>query len=33
MKLYFNPISSYSQKTLMAFYEKGVSFEPVVVDL
>ncbi len=33
MKLYYNPVSSYSQKTLMAFYEKGVSFEPNVVDL
>lgn len=33
MKLYFNPVSSYSQKTLMAFYEKDVPFEPVAVNL
>lgn len=31
--LYFNPISSYSQKVLIAFYEKGIPFEPQVVDL
>jgi glutathione S-transferase len=33
MKLYFNPVSSYSQKALMAFYEKDVPFEPVLVNL
>lgn len=33
MKLYYNPVSSYSQKTLMAFYEKNVQFEAVIVDL
>jgi glutathione S-transferase len=33
MKLYYNPVSSYSQKTLMALHEKGVTFEPSVVDL
>jgi len=33
MKLYFHPVSSYSQKTVMAFYEKGASFDPVVVTL
>jgi glutathione S-transferase len=33
MKLFFNPVSSYSQKALMAFYEKNVTFEPVVVNL
>lgn len=33
MKLYYNPISSYSQKALIAFYEKGVEFEPNVVQL
>lgn len=33
MKLYYNPISTYSQKTLMAFYEKGVDFTPEVVNL
>lgn len=33
MKLYYHPISTYSQKTLMAFQEKGVSFTPEIVDL
>jgi glutathione S-transferase len=33
MKLYYNPRSSYSQKTLMAFHEKGVSFTPEIVNL
>lgn len=33
MKLYYNPLSTYSQKTLIAFYEKGVAFEPEVVSL
>ncbi len=33
MKLYYHPISSYSQKTLMAFFEKGVAFEPLLVNL
>jgi glutathione S-transferase len=33
MKLYYNPVSSYSMKTLMAFFEKDVPFEPVVVNL
>lgn len=33
MKLYFNPISSYSQKVLLAFYEKGIEFEPNIVSL
>jgi len=33
MKLYYHPLSSYSQKTLMAFYEKGCAFEPVLVNL
>lgn len=32
MKLYFSPVSAYSQKVRVAFYEKGVPFEPVVVD-
>lgn len=31
MKLYFLPVSSYSQKVLIAFYEKGVAFTPEVV--
>jgi glutathione S-transferase len=33
MKLYYHPLSSYSQKTLMAFHEKGCAFEPVIVNL
>jgi glutathione S-transferase len=33
MKLYYHPLSSYSQKTLMAFYEKHLAFEPVIVSL
>ncbi|WP_138380640.1 glutathione S-transferase family protein [Luteithermobacter gelatinilyticus] len=33
MKLYYNPISSYCQKVLIAFYEKGLSFDPQTVDL
>lgn len=33
MKLYFHPISSYSQKVLVAFHEKGFPFEPEIVDL
>lgn len=33
MKLYYNPVSSYSQKALMAFYEKNVEFTPMVVNL
>ncbi len=33
MKLYYNPISTYSQKVLLAFYEKGIEFEPSIVSL
>jgi glutathione S-transferase len=33
MKLYFHPVSAYSQKTLTAFYEKKVTFEPHIVNL
>lgn len=33
MKLYFHPVSAYSQKVLVAFYEKGIAFEPAFVDL
>jgi glutathione S-transferase len=33
MKLYYHPVSSYSQKVLMAFHEKGVRFTPEVVQL
>ena len=33
MKLYFHPLSTYSQKTVIAFHEKGVPFEPQIVNL
>jgi len=33
MKLYYNPLSTFSQKALMAFYEKDVPFEREVVSL
>lgn len=33
MKLYYNPLSTYSQKVLMALYEKNVPFEPSIVSL
>jgi len=33
MKLYYNPLSTYSQKALIAFYEKGIKFEPQIVNL
>lgn len=33
MKLYFHPLSTYSQKTLFALYEKNLSFTPEIVDL
>ncbi len=31
MKLYYNPLSTFSQKALIALYEKGVDFEREVV--
>ena len=33
MKLYYHPISSFSQKALIGFHEKGVTFEPQLVNL
>lgn len=33
MRLHFHPLSTYSQKVLIAFHEKGVPFEPAIVDL
>jgi glutathione S-transferase len=33
MKLYYHPLSTYSQKVLIALYEKGIEFEPVLVNL
>lgn len=33
MKLYYAPASSYSQRVLIAMYEKGVNFTPISVNL
>ena len=33
MKLYYFPLSTYSQKALMALHEKKIPFEPEIVDL
>ena len=33
LKLYFHPLASFCHKALIAFYENGIPFEPVVVDL
>ena len=33
MKLYYNPLSTYAQKAMIAFNEKGVGYEPNLVDL
>lgn len=33
MKLYYNPVSSYSQKVVLAFYEKEVQFTPEIVNI
>lgn len=33
MKLYYHPISTYSQKALIALYEKELDFEPEIVSL
>lgn len=33
MKLYYHPLSSFCHKALIAFYERDVPFEPVVVNL
>ena len=33
MKLYYHPLSTYSQKALIAFHEKGVDFEAEIVNL
>jgi glutathione S-transferase len=32
MKLYFHPLSSFCHKVLIAFYENGTAFDPVVVN-
>ncbi|HEY1631175.1 MAG TPA: glutathione S-transferase family protein [Rhizomicrobium sp.] len=33
LKLYYHPLSSFCWKTLIALYENGTGFEPVLVDL
>ena len=33
MKLHYFPLSTYSQKALIALYEKKVAFTPEIVDL
>lgn len=33
MKLYYNPLSTYSQKVLIAFNEKGLEYDTEIVDL
>lgn len=33
MKLYYFPLSTYSQKVLIALYEKGIEFEPEITNL
>lgn len=33
MKLYYNPLSTYSQKVMIAFNEKGLAYEPETVNL
>ncbi|WP_331371570.1 glutathione S-transferase family protein [Sinorhizobium chiapasense] len=33
MKLYYHPLSTYSQKVMIAFNEKGIEYEPELVDL
>jgi glutathione S-transferase len=33
MKLYYNPLSTYSQKVMIAFNEKGIAYTPEVVNL
>lgn len=33
MKLYYHPLSTYCQKVLIALYEKGLDFDPEIVNL
>jgi len=33
LKLYFHPLASFCHKALIALYERGIAFEPVIVDL
>lgn len=32
LQLYFHPFSSYCQKALIALYENGIAFEPMILD-
>ena len=32
LKLYYHPLASFCHKVLIALYEKGIAFEPVIVD-
>lgn len=33
LKLYFHPLASFCHKALIALYERGIPFEPIIVDL
>jgi len=33
MKLFYHPLSTYSQKVLIALYEKGIDFTPEIINL
>jgi glutathione S-transferase len=33
LKLYFHPLASFCHKALIPFYENGIAFEPIIVDL
>ena len=33
LNLHYNILSTYSQKALLALYEKGVNFTPVIINL
>lgn len=33
LELYFHPLASFCHKALIAFYEKNIPFEPIIVDL
>ncbi len=33
LKLYLHPLASFCHKALIALYENGIAFEPIIVDL
>jgi len=33
LRLYFHPLASFCHKALIALYENGIAFEPIIVDL